>query len=108
MVASEYRHIRFEVESNGVATLTFNLPQMANAMDLLHVNRIAPKLEPLTRSQPRTCGNFRRPSIAVWFILKSSTTFTTWEMHQWGDTGDVPILRDRSVDCCAPGQSRAG
>jgi len=37
MASSEYQHIRFEVETNGVATLTFNLPSMANAMDLLGV-----------------------------------------------------------------------
>ena len=37
MASSEYQHIRFEVEPNGVATLTFNLPRMANAMDLLGV-----------------------------------------------------------------------
>ena len=37
MASSEYEHIRFEVEPNGVAFLTFNLPKMANAMDLLGV-----------------------------------------------------------------------
>jgi enoyl-CoA hydratase/carnithine racemase len=37
MAPSEYQHIRFEAERNGVATITFNLPQMANAMDLLGV-----------------------------------------------------------------------
>lgn len=37
MVDSSYKHIRFEVAQNGVATLTFNLPKMANAMDLLGV-----------------------------------------------------------------------
>jgi len=36
-VAREYRHIRFEVASNGVATLTFNLPHVANALDLVGV-----------------------------------------------------------------------
>jgi 2-(1,2-epoxy-1,2-dihydrophenyl)acetyl-CoA isomerase len=53
MVASEYRHIRFEVESNGVATLTFNLPEMANAMDLLGVQETLDAL--------RSCE--RRPDI---------------------------------------------
>jgi enoyl-CoA hydratase/carnithine racemase len=37
MPSGEYQHIRFDVETNGVATITFNLPQMANAMDLLGV-----------------------------------------------------------------------
>jgi len=32
-----YQRIRFEIAANGVATLTFNLPEMANAMDLLGV-----------------------------------------------------------------------
>jgi enoyl-CoA hydratase/carnithine racemase len=37
MPSGEYQHIRFDVQANGVATVTFNLPQMANAMDLLGV-----------------------------------------------------------------------
>jgi enoyl-CoA hydratase/carnithine racemase len=37
MAENSYKHIRFEVAPNGVATLTFNLPKMANAMDLLGV-----------------------------------------------------------------------
>ena len=37
MAESAYKHIRLEVAQNGVATLTFNLPKMANAMDLLGV-----------------------------------------------------------------------
>ena len=32
-----YQRIRFEIAPNGVATITFNLPEMANAMDLLGV-----------------------------------------------------------------------
>jgi 2-(1,2-epoxy-1,2-dihydrophenyl)acetyl-CoA isomerase len=32
-----YERIRFEIAGNGVATITFNLPEMANAMDLLGV-----------------------------------------------------------------------
>ena len=37
MIARDYQHIQFDVASNGVATVTFNLPTMANAMDLLGV-----------------------------------------------------------------------
>jgi len=37
MASGEYERIRFDVQKNGVATITFNLPQMANAMDLLGV-----------------------------------------------------------------------
>ena len=40
MIASPaimYQRIRFEIAPNGVATITFNLPEMANAMDLLGV-----------------------------------------------------------------------
>jgi 2-(1,2-epoxy-1,2-dihydrophenyl)acetyl-CoA isomerase len=37
MVPGEYHHIRFDVAANGVATVTFNLPGMANAMDRLGV-----------------------------------------------------------------------
>jgi|GEM_PF-423174 len=32
-----YQRIRFDIAPNGVATITFNLPEMANAMDLLGV-----------------------------------------------------------------------
>jgi 2-(1,2-epoxy-1,2-dihydrophenyl)acetyl-CoA isomerase len=37
MPSNSYQHIRFDVDTNGVATITFNLPHMANAMDLLGV-----------------------------------------------------------------------
>lgn len=37
MASSAYEHIRLEVAPNGVATLTFDLPHMANALDLLGV-----------------------------------------------------------------------
>ena len=37
MISGPYQHIRFEVAQNGVATLTFDLPGMANALDLLGV-----------------------------------------------------------------------
>jgi 2-(1,2-epoxy-1,2-dihydrophenyl)acetyl-CoA isomerase len=36
-LATMYQRIRFEIAANGVATITFNLPAMANAMDLLGV-----------------------------------------------------------------------
>jgi hypothetical protein len=32
-----------------------------------------------------------RPSTAHWFILKSGTGFTSWDTHQWGQTGDMPV-----------------
>jgi len=36
-VTTAYQHVRLSVATDGVATLTFNLPRMANAMDLLGV-----------------------------------------------------------------------
>jgi len=51
MASSEYQHIRFEVETNGVATLTFNLPRTANAMDLLGVQET---LDALRRCEKRS------------------------------------------------------
>ena len=50
MASNEYQHIRFEIEHNGVATLTFNLPGMANAMDLLGVQET---LDALRRCETR-------------------------------------------------------
>jgi hypothetical protein len=35
MASREQQHIRFDVAHNGVATLTFKLPGMATALDLL-------------------------------------------------------------------------
>ncbi len=35
MASRDHRHIRVEVEPNGVATITFNLPHAANALDVL-------------------------------------------------------------------------
>lgn len=35
--ATMYQRIRFDIAANGVATITFNLPEMANAMDLVGV-----------------------------------------------------------------------
>jgi hypothetical protein len=32
-----------------------------------------------------------RPTTAHWFILESSTHFTSWYTFQWGSWGDVPI-----------------
>ena len=32
-----------------------------------------------------------RVSTAHWFVLKSSTQFTSWNTYQWGTTGDVPV-----------------
>jgi enoyl-CoA hydratase/carnithine racemase len=50
MVPSEYRHIRFDVQHNGVATITFDLPGTANAMDLLGVQET---LDALRRCEQR-------------------------------------------------------
>jgi hypothetical protein len=33
-----------------------------------------------------------RPSTGSWFVLKSTTNYTTWNIYQWGTPGDVPIL----------------
>src|SRR5260221_457907 len=51
MASGEYRHILFEVAPNGVATLTFNLPTMANAMDLRGVQET---LDALRRCEQRS------------------------------------------------------
>jgi hypothetical protein len=34
---------------------------------------------------------YHRVSTAQWFVLKSSTGFTLWDLYQWGQAGDVPI-----------------
>ena len=39
-----------------------------------------------------------RPSDGNWFILKSSTNYTTWNVHQWGSGGDVPVPGDYDGD----------
>ena len=39
-----------------------------------------------------------RPSTGNWFILKSSTNYTTWNVHQWGSSGDVPVPGDYDGD----------
>jgi 2-(1,2-epoxy-1,2-dihydrophenyl)acetyl-CoA isomerase len=51
MASSEYEHIIFDVETNGVATLTFNLPHMANAMDRLGVEETLDALRQCERRQ---------------------------------------------------------
>ena len=50
MASTDYRHIRFQVAPSGVATLTFDLPRMANAMDLLGVQET---LDALRRCEQR-------------------------------------------------------
>jgi enoyl-CoA hydratase/carnithine racemase len=50
MSSNEYRHIRFDVQPSGVATLTFDQPRMANAMDLLGVQET---LDALRRCEAR-------------------------------------------------------
>jgi enoyl-CoA hydratase/carnithine racemase len=50
MAETAYQHIRLQVAPNRVATLTFNLPQMANAMDLLGVQET---LDALRRCEQR-------------------------------------------------------
>jgi enoyl-CoA hydratase/carnithine racemase len=50
MPDAPYQHIRFDVASNGVATITFHLPQMHNAMDLLGVQET---LDALRRCEQR-------------------------------------------------------
>ena len=50
MADPAYRHIQLDVAPNGVATLTFNLPAMANAMDLLGVQET---LDALRRCEQR-------------------------------------------------------
>ncbi len=39
-----------------------------------------------------------RPSTGTWYILKSSTNFTTWNVYQWGISGDVPVPGDYDGD----------
>lgn len=51
MAEKDYKHIRFEVQKNGVATITFNLPKMANAMDLIGVQET---LDALHRAEERS------------------------------------------------------
>jgi hypothetical protein len=39
-----------------------------------------------------------RPTTAHWFILKSSTNYTTWDTYQWGSTGEIPVPSDHDGD----------
>jgi hypothetical protein len=39
-----------------------------------------------------------RPSTGQWFILKSSTNYTSWDSYQWRASTDIPVLnRSRSA-----------
>jgi hypothetical protein len=39
-----------------------------------------------------------RPSNGNWFILKSGSGYTTWDIRQWGINGDVPVPGDYDGD----------
>jgi hypothetical protein len=39
-----------------------------------------------------------RPSTGVWYILKSSTNYTTYDTHSWGAAGDQPVIGDFDGD----------
>jgi hypothetical protein len=39
-----------------------------------------------------------RPSTATWYILHSSTNYTTWNIQQWGATGDISVPGDYDGD----------
>ena len=39
-----------------------------------------------------------RPSTGYWFILKSSTNFSSWQAFQWGASGDVLVQGDYDGD----------
>jgi hypothetical protein len=39
-----------------------------------------------------------RPSSGAWFVLKSSTNFTTFNTYQWGNATDVPVPGDYDGD----------
>ena len=43
----------------------------------------------------RTDVTVFRPSTSTWFILNSSTNFTTWSVHQWGIAGDIPVFESQ-------------
>ena len=34
-----------------------------------------------------------RPSTATWWILQSSTDYTTYVSHQWGNGADIPVFK---------------
>ena len=39
-----------------------------------------------------------RPATGAWWILKSSTNFTTYATYQWGESTDIPVLGDFDGD----------
>ena len=39
-----------------------------------------------------------RPATGHWFVLRSSSNYTTWDTHQWGAVGDVPGPADYDGD----------
>jgi FG-GAP-like repeat/Fibronectin type III domain len=39
-----------------------------------------------------------RPEEGVWYILKSSTNFGSWEAYQWGISTDIPVAGDYDGD----------
>jgi hypothetical protein len=39
-----------------------------------------------------------RPSTATWYILLSSTNYSTWNIYQWGVSGDIPVPGDYDGD----------
>jgi phosphatidylserine/phosphatidylglycerophosphate/cardiolipin synthase-like enzyme len=39
-----------------------------------------------------------RPSTGTWWMLESATGYTTWDVYQWGQPGDVPLSGDYDGD----------
>ena len=39
-----------------------------------------------------------RPSTGEWYILRSSTNYTTYNAYLWGNPGDVAVPRDYDGD----------
>ena len=39
-----------------------------------------------------------RPSTGTWYILESSTNFTSYVSQQWGEHGDIPVSGDFDGD----------
>ena len=39
-----------------------------------------------------------RPSTGTWWILQSSTNYTTYGSHQWGEATDIPVPGDYDGD----------
>ena len=42
-----------------------------------------------------------RPATGTWYILQSSTNFTTQVNHQWGVSTDIPVPADYDGDAKA-------